>query len=117
MSKKGSSKAFGNGELEPWIGLAHAKPMTGRQPFSERTKGVYVNIVALVSDADHFWTLVRQDLLCDDLVLVEIEELNAVRAYRLQDRMSADLEGLVGELSPEDPVKTDVFSPYENDDA
>ena len=117
MSRGRSPNALGGGNVEPWIGLAHARPVPGRRPFSERTKGVYVNMVALASDADHFWTLVQQDLLQDDLILVEVEDLDTVRAYRLEDRMSTDLEDLVSGLSSEVSVKADVFSPYENDDA
>lgn len=80
-------------------------------------KGAYVNMVALASNAADFRRLATEDLLRDELTLIEVEDLDTARAYRIEGRISAELEELIAGLSPQEPVKADVFAPYASDDS
>lgn len=113
---KMNDKCLGKAK-EPWIGLVHARPLVDRHPLGEEVKGVYVNMVALASSAANYRSLAERDLLLDDLVLVDIEDLDTVSAYRAEGRIGPELDELICSLSEEAPIKADIFAPYSTDDS
>lgn len=104
-------------ETEPWIGNVHVRPNAGSNSLGPSRLGAYANIIALARSEEEYKSLVREEMKCEELLVIEFDDIATVDTYRREGRISKEIDALCDALSTQYPVQYKTFDCYSADDA
>lgn len=95
----------------------HVVPGRGANALGDGQRGAFANIVALATGEDAYKETVSNELSSIGLVAIEFDDLQTAEAYIAEDRISPELQALLGALSNQYPVQYRNFHSYDEQDS
>jgi hypothetical protein len=100
--------------MEPWIGLAHVRPLPGND-LLEGAIGAFVTVVALARSEDDFVSQASYKLQSYEFEIVEIEDIEPWKVRIEHFPVDEHIQGLVRSLGSDNRVLLGTFHEYENE--